>query len=176
MTASSPQTVLELHGGEYGIWAIFGPTELSVDPAATLTVTSDPDAPIAGPEPEAVSIVVTGGDDGRDFVVDVEGTLKPGPQLVQVVNAADQLLFVQAWQLAGQAILKPVAMLQDVDLDELQVVADTNAQSPGTKQWVIMDFAPGHVYLSCLIPDPLTTMEARGWYEVAAHIAPVEPS
>ena len=49
VSATSDQAVIDLKGGEYGVWAD-EPT--SPFPATPLTVTGDPDAPIEGPEPE----------------------------------------------------------------------------------------------------------------------------
>src|SRR5215217_1620899 len=49
-SATGDQSVIDLRGGEYGVWADDPTSPL---PAAALTVTGDPDARVEGPEPEA---------------------------------------------------------------------------------------------------------------------------
>ena len=172
----APQVVLDLPAGTYGLW---GPGELSPFPAATLTVTGDPDIPVDGPEPQTASIIVTKKGIGEKLTFSVEGKLRSGPQIVEIVNAADQLLFIEARQIPwpptieqSSAQLAPDA----VDEAQLRAVISTSQQSPGAKQWVVIDLTPGSVYLACYIPDPVATADFFGWYKGAAAVAPVSAS
>ena len=88
---TSDQAVIDLRGGEYGVWAD-DPT--SPIPAAPLTVTGDPDARIEGPEPEAAVTIVEEGAGGEGFKFTVTGEATAGPQIVKILNASDQPHFV----------------------------------------------------------------------------------
>ena len=92
----SPQVILDLPAGVYGLW---GPGELSILLAATLTVTGDPGslqspAPNRKPRPSSSPRRAL----AEPFRLSVEGPLTPGPQIVAVVNAADQPVIVGMWR------------------------------------------------------------------------------
>lgn len=93
-SALSPEVVVDLPAGEYGIWPD-DPT--SAWPAVPLTVTGDPEAAIEGPEPEAAVTIVEEGEAGVSYTFRIDGELKAGPQVVKVLNASDQPHFVEAW-------------------------------------------------------------------------------
>jgi hypothetical protein len=166
VSAVSPQAVVDLRGGNYGVWAD-DPT--SSIPAAPLTVTGDPDAKIEGPEPESSVTIVEEGAGGQGFKFTVSGELKSGPQIVQILNATDQPHFVYAWQYPEEITTDQLDALFAFDpmsgatpppgmIDEsrLELAAYAPVQSLGTKQWVQMDFAPGQAILVCFVPDPVT--------------------
>lgn len=180
----TPQAILDFPAGEYGFW---GPGELGEEPAAVLTVTGDPDAAIDGPEPQAASIVVTGEEDGNGITLQIDGELKPGPQMFEIHNAADQPIFIVVAQVPGQSTsdqllaskvdATPVGNTPHFDpFDESEFgrFSLTIAQSPGVTQWVVMDLKPGPVYVAGFLPDPATTDDALfGWYQATAALASV---
>ena len=91
VTTDSDQGVIDLRGGEYGVWADDPTSPIA---AAPLTVTGDADARIEGPEPEAAVTIVEEGAGGEGFKFTVTGEVTAGPQIVKILNASDQPHFV----------------------------------------------------------------------------------
>ena len=90
-SALSPEAVVDLPAGDYGVWA---DDPVSPIPAAPLTVTGDPEEPITGPEPEAAITIVEEGAGGEGFHFTVQGSFVGGSQVVKVLNASDQPHFI----------------------------------------------------------------------------------
>jgi hypothetical protein len=159
----STQVVLDLKGGDYGVWA---EDPMSPLVPGELTVTGDPEAPIAGPEPEASVTMIEEGEGGVGYSFRLEGELREGPQVVAVLNASDQPHFVEASQypdpvtaeqIMAAAMADPTAspVAGAVDFSRFTYAGWAGLQSTGTTQWVVMDFAAGQAVLACYVPDPL---------------------
>lgn len=162
----SPQVVVDLPAGEYGVWP---EDPMSEWPALPLTVTGDPGADLSGPEPDAAVTIVQEGEGGVGYGFTVTGEFTAGPQVVKIVNASDQPHFTEAGQYAGGAVTPeqvlgtfmfdpssgatPPADL--LDMSQLAVSGWGSGQSIGTTQWVVMDLEPGQVILACWISDPV---------------------
>jgi hypothetical protein len=164
VSAATPQSVIDLRGGEYGVWGDDPVAEL---PAAALTVTGDPDARIEGPEPEAAVTIVEEGAGGEGFKFTVNGELTAGPQVVEILNASDQPHFVIGFQYPEEVTIDQVMAFISFDpttgtptadmLDEtlLSFAFYAPVQSIGTTQWAVADLEPGQAILVCFVPDPL---------------------
>lgn len=165
ITEASRQAVVDLPAGEY---AIGDEDPFSPMPGATLTVTGDPAAEIAGPEPEAAVAIVEEGEGGVGYSFTVDGELQAGPQIVKVINASDQPHFVDASQYPEAVTIEQVmgTFMFDpssgatpsptmLDFEQFSFAGWAGTQSSGTTQWVVMDLAPGQVLLTCFIPDPV---------------------
>jgi len=165
VTTDSDQGVIDLRGGEYGVWAD-NPT--SPIAAAPLTVTGDADARIEGPEPEATVTIVEEGAGGEGFKFTVTGEVTAGPQIVKILNASDQPHFVIGFHYPEEITIEqvmeflmfdpssgatPSAEMLDETLLTFPIFAPT--QSVGTTQWVEMDTEPGQLILVCFVPDPV---------------------
>jgi len=165
VSAASDQAVIDLRGGEYGVW---GDDPTSPIPAAALTVTGDPDARIEGPEPEAAVTIVEEGAGGEGFTFTVTGEAKAGPQIVKILNASDQPHFVIGFHYPEEITIDqamefimfdpssgatPSAEMLDETLLTFPIYAPT--QSVGTTQWVVMDAEAGQVIITCFVPDPV---------------------
>jgi hypothetical protein len=161
----STQAVVNLPAGEYGVW---NEDPFSPLPAPALTVTGDPEAAIEGPEPEAAVTIVEEGEGGVGYSFRLTGELQAGPQIVEILNASDQPHFVEASQYPEEITTEQImgSMMFDpstgatpspdmLDFEQLTYAGWASAQSIGTTQWVVMDFAPGQAILACWIPDPL---------------------
>ena len=164
-TMSPPRPSLISRPGEYGVW---DEDPFSSLPAPALTVTGDPEAAIEGPEPEAAVTIVEEGEGGVGYSFRLTGDLQAGPQIVEVLNASDQPHFVEASQYPEEITVEQLmgSMMFDpstgatpspdmLDFEQLTYAGWASAQSIGTTQWVVMDFAPGQAILACWIPDPL---------------------
>jgi hypothetical protein len=162
-SALSPEVVVDLPAGEYGIWPD-DPT--SGWAAVPLTVTGDPEATIEGPEPEAAVTIVEEGEAGVSYTFRLEGELKAGPQVVKVLNASDQPHFVEAWRYPEEITIDQVmnTMMFDpstgatpspdlLDPSQIETTGWASTQSTGTTQWVVMDLPAGQTVLACWIPD-----------------------
>jgi hypothetical protein len=165
VSATSDHAVIDLRGGEYGVW---GDDPTSTVAAAPLTVTGDPEARIEGPEPEATVTIVEEGAGGEGFRFTVNGEVHAGPQIIEVLNASDQ-----PHELIGEQYPDPLTMEQIlgslmfdpstgatpppdlVDEERLTFVGYAGVQSIGTTQWVVMDFSPGQAVFLCFVPDPV---------------------
>jgi hypothetical protein len=156
VTTDSDQGVIDLRGGEYGVWAD-NPT--SPIAAAPLTVTGDADARIEEPEPEATVTIVEEG---------AGGEVTAGPQIVKILNASDQPHFVIGFHYPEEITIEqvmeflmfdpssgatPSAEMLDETLLTFPIFAPT--QSVGTTQWVEMDTESGQLILVCFVPDPV---------------------
>ena len=165
VSATSDQAVVDLRGGEYGVWA---DDPASSVPAAPLTVTGDPDARIEGPRPEAALTIVEEGAGGEGFTFTVTGDVTTGPQIVEILNASDQPHFVIGFGYPEEITMDqvmaflmfdpstgatPTADMLDETLLNFPIYAPV--QSVGTTQWVVMDPGPGQVVLACFVPDPM---------------------
>lgn len=160
----SPQTVVDLPAGDYGVW---GDDPASEVPAIPLTVTGDPEAAIEGPEPTAAVTIVEVGEGGAGFSFDVQGELTAGQQVVAVTNDSDQPHFIVAMQYPEEITLDQLmaSMMFDpstgatpspdmLDPNQLMPTGWVGVQSTGTTQWVTMDLAAGQVVLTCFVTDP----------------------
>ena len=162
--AVSPQAVIDLPAGDYGVWT---DDPFAENPVASLTVTGDPSARVSGPEPTADVTVIEEGEAGVSYMFRLDGELRAGPQVVKVLNASDQPHFVLAMQYPEpitidqvmQAFMfdpssgatPPPGMLDD---SKLTFPGYASTQSPGSTQWVTMDLAAGQAIFVCFIPDP----------------------
>jgi hypothetical protein len=165
VTTDSDEAVIDLRGGEYGVWAD-NPT--SPIAAAPLTVTGDPDARIEGPEPAAEVTIVEEGAGGEGFKFTVTGEVTTAPQIVKILNASDQPHFVIAFHYPEEITIEQVmdflmfdpssgATPSPTRLDETLLTFPMYAptQSVGTTQWVELDPEPGSVIIACFVPDPV---------------------
>jgi hypothetical protein len=165
VTTDSDEAVIDLRGGEYGVWAD-NPT--SPIAAAPLTVTGDPDARIEGPEPAAEVTIVEEGAGGEGFKFTVTGEVTTAPQIVKILNASDQPHFVIAFHYPEEITIEqvmeflmfdpssgatPSAAMLDETLLTFPMYAPT--QSVGTTQWVELDAEPGQLIIVCFVPDPV---------------------
>lgn len=164
VSAMNDEAVLDLPGGEYGVWADDPTSALA---AAPLTVTGDPNSRIEGPTPEAAMTLVEEGAGGEGFKFTVSGDWTSGPQVVQILNASDQPHLVIGFQYPEEITLDQAMAFIMFDpasgaipppgmLDETRLTFPIYAptQSIGTTQWVVMDLSPGQVMLVCFVPDP----------------------
>jgi hypothetical protein len=165
-SASSPQVVVDLPAGDYGVWT---DDPFAENPAAPLTVTGDPNASVSGPEPAADVTIVEEGEAGVGYAFRLDGELRAGPQVVKVLNASDQPHFVLAMQYPepitidqlmaafmfdpSSGATPPPGMLDDT---KLTFPGYASTQSASTTQWVTMDLVEGQAILVCFIPDPAT--------------------
>jgi hypothetical protein len=137
----SRQVVVELPAGEY---AIGDEDPFSAVPAASLTVTGEPGAPVSGPEPEAAVTIV------------------------EVLNASDQPHFVEASQYPEPVTTEQImaSFMFDpstgatpspdmLDFEQFTFAGWAGTQAAGATQWVVMDLDPGQAILACWIPDPV---------------------
>lgn len=163
-TLLSPQVVVDLPAGEYGVWPDDPFAEL---PVAALTVTGDPEERVSGPEPEAAATIIEEGEGGVGFSFRLDGELRAGPQVVKIINASDQPHFVLAFQypepitmdqLMGSFMFDPSSGATPppdlLDESKLAEGGYASLQSIGTTQWVVMDLEAGQAILLCFIPDP----------------------
>ncbi|MFN8592003.1 MAG: hypothetical protein U0031_11140 [Thermomicrobiales bacterium] len=187
VSAAAPRAILELQAGEYGLW---GAGLLMEVPAARLTVTGDATAAVSGPEPEAATLTFAPDTGGERYTIHVEGTLRSGRHLVRVVNAADRPYFLYAGQYPGPITVAAVATTQAIertggvgldgatpgpdalDPERFRLVGFSITQSPGTQQWVVLDLAPGQVYLAGYYPVPFNDQGTDTQLGVAV-VAPV---
>ena len=164
-SATSDHAVIDLRGGEYGVWADDPTSPLA---AAPLSVTGDPDARIEGPEPEAAVTIVEEGAGGEGFRFTVTGEATTGPQIVKILNASDQPHFVIGFHYPEEITIEqamafimfdpsagatPTADMLDETLLTFPIYAPV--QSVGTTQWVVLDAEPGQVVIACFVPDPV---------------------
>lgn len=161
----SPEVVVDLPAGDYGVWADDPVSPLA---AAPLTVTGDPDpAAISGPEPQAAVTIAEEGKGGEGFHFTLQGTPRAGPQVVKVVNASDQPHFIIAVQYPEPITAEQVmaTLMFDpstgatptpdmLDFERFTNAAWISAQSPGTTQWATMDLQAGQATLLCFVADP----------------------
>jgi hypothetical protein len=165
VTTDSDEAVIDLRGGEYGVW---GDDPTSTIAAAPLTVTGDADARIEGPEPEAAVTIVEEGAGGEGFKFTVTGEATAGPQIVKILNASDQPHFVIGFHYPEEITIEQAMEFIMFDpssgatpspnmLDETLLTFPVYApvQSVGTTQWVEMDAEPGQVIIVCFVPDPV---------------------
>jgi hypothetical protein len=161
---ASTQVVLDLRGGNYGVWADDPSAPI---PATALTVTGDQDAEIEGPEPTAAVTIVEEGAGGKGFKFTLKGDFKPGPQIVEVLNTSDQPHIVVAMQypepitadqLTGTLMFDPASGATPppgmLDFSKITDVGYAAVQSLGTKQWIVIDPTAGQLILACFVPDP----------------------
>ena len=162
----STESVIDLRGGDYGVWADDPTTPLA---AAPLTVTGDPDARIEGSEPQAAVTIVEGGAGGQGFKFTVTGEAKAGPQIVKILNASDQPHFVIGFHYPEKITIEQAMEFITFDpstgatpspnmLDETLLTFPIYApvQSVGATQWVELNGEPGSVIIVCFVPDPMT--------------------
>jgi hypothetical protein len=164
VSATSDQSVLDLRGGEYGVWADDPTSPIA---AAPLTVSGDPDARIEGPEPEAAVTIVEEGAGGEGFKFTITGEATTGPQIVKILNASDQPHFVLGFHYPENITIEqamefimfdpstgatPSPNMLDETLFTFPIYAP--AQSVGATQWVELDSEPGQVIIVCFVPDP----------------------
>lgn len=186
VSAQAPQAILDLRGGEYGLW---GPGVLSEHPAARLTVIGDRDAPITGPELAATSITAMSQQSGSGIDIHIDAELHSGPQLVRIVNSTDQLLRMFAAQYPQPITVEQVAAMEEAEMNDrvtpapdaldpalFREIALTSPQSPGTNQWFVLDLDPGHLYLSTSFAAPITSELDPGWTMAGAVVVPVVES
>ena len=165
VTSDSDRAVIDLRGGEYGVWADDPTAPIA---AAPLTVTGDADARIEGPEPEATVTIVEEGAGGEGFKFTVTGEMTAGPQIVKILNASDQPHFVIGFQYPEEITIEQVMEFLMFDpssgatpsaetLDEtlLTIPMYAPTQSVGTTQWVELEPEPGQLVLACFVPDPV---------------------
>jgi hypothetical protein len=164
-SATSDHSVIDLRGGEYGVWADDPTSPLA---AAPLTVTGDPEARIEGPEPEAAVTIVEEGAGGEGFKFTVTGEATAGTQIVKILNASDQPHFVIGFHYPEDITIEQAMEFIMFDpssgatpspnmLDETLLTFPIYApvQSVGTTQWVELNAESGQVIIVCFVPDPV---------------------
>lgn len=184
-SAFSPEVVVDLPAGDYGVWAEDPASEI---PAIGLTVTGDPEAAIEGPEPEAAVTINEVGEGGAGFSFDVQGDLASARQVVAVHNESDQPHFIIALQFAEPITEDQLmtAMMFDptsgatpapdmIDFEQARSAAWAGVQSTGTTQWVTMDLEAGQVVLLCFVRDPAAG-DVPHAFEGMAQVFPVAGS
>jgi hypothetical protein len=160
LAGQSAQVVLDLTPGQWIAWG--------EDPAASqepVIFEATGEMPADLPEPAADVTVVM-----ADNVVNVEGELRAGSQVVEVQNVGaqphfifvakvpdglteDQLAGALDEEMAAEMSGTPVAY-SDFNPDEDAIpVAYTATQSTGTTMWVNMNLEPGTHALICFFPD-----------------------
>ena len=162
----STESVIDLRGGDYGVWADDPTSPLA---AAPLTVTGDPDARVEGPEPQAAVTIVEEGAGGQGFKFTVTGEAKAGPQIVKILNASDQPHFVIGFHYPEKITIEQAMEFITFDpstgatpspnmLDETLLTFPIYApvQSVGATQWVELNVESGSVIIVCFVPDPVT--------------------
>jgi hypothetical protein len=160
----SPQVVIDLPAGDYGVWPDNPFGELAVH---GLTVTGDPEERVSGPEPEAGVTIIEEGEGGVGYSFRADGAFTAGSQVVKVLNASDQPHFVGASQYPEPITIDQVmaTFMFDpsggatpspdmLDFEKVTFVGYAATQSPETTQWVVMNLEPGQVLIDCFIPDP----------------------
>ena len=165
VSATSDQAVIDLRGGDYGVW---GDDPTSMIAAAPLTVTGDPEARIEGPEPEAAVTIVEEGAGGEGFKFTVTGDATAGTQIVKILNASDQPHFVIGFHYPEDITIEQAMEFIMFDpssgatpspnmLDETLLTFPIYApvQSVGTTQWVALNAESGQVIIVCFVPDPV---------------------
>jgi hypothetical protein len=165
VTTDSDEAVIELRGGDYGVWADDPTSPIA---AAPLMVTGDPDVQIEGPEPAAGLTIVEEVAGGEGFKFTVTGEVTAGPQIVKILNASDQPHFAIAFHYPEEITIEqvmdflmfdpssgatPSAEMLDETLLTFPMYAPT--QSVGTTQWVELNPEPGQLILVCFVPDPV---------------------
>ena len=161
----STESVLDLRGGNYGVWADDPTAPLAATP---LTVTGDPDARVEGPEPQAAVTIVEEGAGGQGFKFTVKGEAKPGPQIVKILNASDQPHFVIGLHYPEKITIEQATEFITFDpssgatpspnmLDESLLTFPIYApvQSVGATQWIAIERESGSVIIVCFVPDPV---------------------
>ncbi|MDP9370621.1 MAG: hypothetical protein M3Q03_20530 [Chloroflexota bacterium] len=158
------QVILDLIPGNYAVWGGF--PDLPQAPVG-LTVTGDMGAsPMAGMAEPTADVTVTEVKTADGYVFDLEGTLTPGLNVIEIVNDSDQPHFffverypepitleqVQAFLMFDPSMGTPPAGIIDESLLELTVSAST--QSAGTTQWLAVNLEPGSHIISCFVEDP----------------------
>ena len=190
VAADAPRAVLDLKAGEYGLW---GAGILRGRPAARLTVTGDATTAVSGPEPDGAVFIIAPDAGGEGYAIRVEGTLRSGRHLVQVVNAADRPFSLYARQYPGPITVDAVATMRAnmrnasmepdgatpgpdaLDPDLFQRVGFSITQSLGAQQWVVLDLAPGQVYLAGYYPVSFTPSTGDSQLGIAV-VVPVKAS
>ena len=165
VSATSDEAVIDLRGGEYGVWADDPTSAIS---AAPLKVTGDPDARIEGPEPEAALTIVEEGAGGEGFKFTVTGEAEAGSQIVEILNASDQPHFIVSFHYPEEITIEQAMEFIMFDpssgatpspnmLDETRLTFPMYApvQSVGTTQWVELNAESGQLILVCFVPDPV---------------------
>src|SRR5215210_5954729 len=165
VTSASDYSVVDLRGGEYGVWA---DNPVSPLPAAPLTVSGDPDARIEGPEPEAAVTIVEEGAGGEGFKFTITGEATTGPQIVKILNASDQPHFVLGFHYPENITIEQAMEFIMFDpstgatpspnmLDETLLTFPIYApvQSVGATQWVELNAESGSVIIVCFVLDPV---------------------
>lgn len=157
----------------YGFW---GPGVQMLAPAAQVTVSGVPDAPVSGPEPVAVTVAFVSSEAGstafrRGVAIRVEGGLAPGPQFVRIVNATDRSLI----GLMNQNVL---TLNPDATEDDLsRRVAVFGPLSPGAAQSVFVDLRPGLLDIDGAVTTPINPAYEEtysGWSDATTAAVPVE--
>jgi hypothetical protein len=163
-SADSPDVVVDLPAGEYGVWA---DDPIAANPVAALTVTGDLASTVTGPEPEAAVTISEEGAGGQAFSFQVDGELEAGPQIVKVVNSSDQPHYALIGQYPDPITLEQLQGLfmgqapgpgtpepERIDVNQITTAGYASTQSAGTSQWVVMNFTPGQAFIVCFVPDP----------------------
>ena len=160
------QAIVDLRPGTYVVWDGNPDNPQGQAPPAQLRVTGDAASPAAAPEPAAdVTIREVKTDEGYAF--ELEGELAPGPQVIEVVNDADQPHFfilirspgpITRDQALALLMLNPSTGATPPpglpDPTAFVETAGVGTQSAGTTQWLATNLEPGYYVIACFIPDP----------------------
>ena len=160
LAGQSAQVVLDLTPGQ---WIAWGEDPEASQQPVIFEVTGEMPADLAEPAAD-VTVVLA------DNVINVEGELRAGSQVVEVQNVGAQPHFLFVGQgpddlteeqiavaldeeMAAEMSGTPVAY-SDLNPDEdVMPVAFTATQSTETTQWVTMSLEPGTYALACFFPD-----------------------
>jgi hypothetical protein len=157
------QAVVELRPGDYVVWA--GLPGLPQAPRP-ITVTAPTTAtPAAIPAIQSDLTITMLGSAGDAYYFEYEGQLRPGPQVVQLVNPSDQPHFVVFIRAPGpitqdealQLLSTPPGGTPPAGLPDPGTLIDaagSGTQSAGTTQWIVTNLEAGYYIVACFITDP----------------------
>ena len=150
--------VIDLTAGE---WVLWGEAPGAPQRPVPVTVTGTPPADLPAPTAD-ITVELT------EFDIDFDASLRPGHQVIEVVNAGERPHFlfiggvadgttVAEAQAAFEAFWNPEtappAAFSFADSPELLGTGD---QSPGTTAWYGVDLPAGTVVVACFVTDPET--------------------
>lgn len=158
------QSIIDLRAGEYVAW---NDDPFSLPGASQMTVTEAAASPVAEDAVAADVTIRELGVAGQGYSFVIEGELRPGVQVIEVVNESDQPHFAELVLLPvpvtleqlmallmGEEGATPPADLPAITEEDIELAWYAPSQSAGTTQWVVADLQPGNYWIACWVPDP----------------------